>query len=122
MSSFECLIKTLRSHHPHLQLVDIPNELPKGTISPSALSTSTSLSHPLPPLPSGILLIELYPLCAQVEREVTAQHAALPGAVHVFIVRDVHVAGEGGREAVVLRPHEVWQRLLNAESHFTDEQ
>ena len=68
--------------------VELLNELRKGTISPSALQTFTSLSRPLPPLPSGILPTELYPLRAQVERANTTRLAALPGSVHAYSARD----------------------------------
>ncbi len=64
------------------------NELRKGTISASAQTTFTSLSRPLPPLPSGILPTELYPLRTQVERANSTRLAALPGAPRTFIARD----------------------------------
>ncbi|KAI0708580.1 hypothetical protein C8Q76DRAFT_579760, partial [Earliella scabrosa] len=70
------------------QFVELLNELRKGTISPSAQQTFTTLSRPLPPLPSGILPTELYPLRAQVERANTTRLAALPGAVHAYSARD----------------------------------
>ena len=68
--------------------VELLNELRKGTISPSAMQTFTSLSRALPPLPSGILPTELYPLRAQVERANTTRLAALPGSVHAYSARD----------------------------------
>ncbi|KAI1792662.1 PIF1-like helicase-domain-containing protein [Ganoderma leucocontextum] len=70
------------------QFVDLLNELRKGNIAPSAHQTFTSLSRPLPPLPSGILPTELYPLRAQVERANTTRLAALPGSVHAYVARD----------------------------------
>ena len=77
------------SHQPRApEFVELLNELRKGTISPSAQQTFTTLSRPLPPLPSGILPTELYPLRAQVERANTTRLAALPGAVHAYSARD----------------------------------
>ncbi|KAM5546120.1 hypothetical protein V8D89_000246 [Ganoderma adspersum] len=70
------------------QFVDLLNELRKGNIAPAAQQTFTSLSRPLPPLPSGILPTELYPLRAQVERANTTRLAALPGSVHAYVARD----------------------------------
>ncbi|KAL1948347.1 hypothetical protein VTO73DRAFT_12422 [Trametes versicolor] len=70
------------------QFVELLNELRKGTISASAQTTFTSLSRALPPLPSGILPTELYPLRAQVERANSTRLAALPGAPRTFAARD----------------------------------
>lgn len=70
------------------EFVELLNELRKGTISPSAQTTFTSLSRALPPLPSGILPTELYPLRAQVERANSTRLAALPGAPRTFAARD----------------------------------
>ncbi|KAI0324533.1 hypothetical protein GY45DRAFT_363347 [Cubamyces sp. BRFM 1775] len=70
------------------QFVELLNELRRGTISPPAQQMFTSLSRPLPPLPSGILPTELYPLRAQVERANSTRLAALPGALRTFTARD----------------------------------
>ena len=48
----------------------------------------TSLARALPPLPSGILPTELYPLRAQVERANTTRLAALPSAIFAYTARD----------------------------------
>ncbi|KAJ2988567.1 hypothetical protein NUW54_g9077 [Trametes sanguinea] len=68
--------------------VELLNELRKGTISSSAQQTFTSLSRPLPPLPSGLIPTELYPLRAQVDRANSTRLAALPGAPRTFVARD----------------------------------
>ncbi|OBZ77024.1 ATP-dependent DNA helicase pfh1 [Grifola frondosa] len=70
------------------QFVSLLNELRHGTISAEAQKTFSSLSRPLPPLPSGILPTELYPLRGQVERANNTRLAALPGPVFTYAARD----------------------------------
>ncbi|GBE89851.1 ATP-dependent DNA helicase PIF1 [Sparassis crispa] len=70
------------------QFVSLLNELRRGTISPSAHQTFSRLSRTLPPLPTGLLPTELYPLRAQVERANTTRLAALPGGPVTFAARD----------------------------------
>ena len=48
----------------------------------------SSLSRSLPPIPSGILPTELFPLRAQVERANVTRLAALPGSTHAYTARD----------------------------------
>ena len=82
--------RSTRSYHHRPEFVGLLEELRKGTVSLSALCPLHA-QHPLctvPPLPSGILPTELYPLCTQVERANTARLATLPRAVHAFVARD----------------------------------
>ncbi|KAI0922844.1 hypothetical protein AcV5_010541 [Taiwanofungus camphoratus] len=70
------------------QFVSLLNELRRGTISPSAQRTFTSLSRPLSTTPAGIIPTELYPLRAQVDRANSTRLAALPGTTHTYTARD----------------------------------
>lgn len=71
-----------------VDLIQLLNELRRGSISPSALETFTSLSRNLSPLPSGILPTELYPLRAQVERANAQRLSSLHGPAFPYVARD----------------------------------
>ncbi|CCL99381.1 uncharacterized protein FIBRA_01399 [Fibroporia radiculosa] len=70
------------------QFVSLLNELRRGAISPSAQKTFTSLSRPLPSIPTGLLPTELYPLRAQVDSANSTRLAKLSGAARTYAARD----------------------------------
>ena len=81
--------------------MEILNELRRGKISPTALSTFKSLSRPLAPSPLHVAPTELYPLRADVNRANLARLVAIKTPIRTFVSRDSGSAGDEQRQKLL---------------------